>query len=180
MDKSTPDKKIDQIILRSHRPGDMGWVTYRHGVLYSQEYGWDERFEALVAQIAADFINNYKPDRERCFIAEMNGEIGGSAFVVQSSDTVAKLRLLLVEPKARGMGLGTRLVQECINFAKRAGYQKLILWTNNVLKEARQIYAKAGFKLVEQEAHYSFGQDLIGETWELLLHTRPITTDELR
>ena len=158
---------LQHIILRSFHPGDIGWVIHRHGVLYAQEYGWDERFEALVAQIAADFINNYNPERERCIIAEMDGEIVGSAFVVQSSDTIAKLRLLLVEPKARGMGLGTRLVQECINFSRRAGYQKLVLWTNSVLKVARHIYAKAGFKIVEQEPHNSFGKDLISETWEL-------------
>lgn len=162
-------KFSEAFFLRSHHPGDMGWVTHRHGVLYAQEYGWDERFEALVAQIAADFINNYKPERERCIIAEMNSEIVGSVFVVQSSETVAKLRLLLVEPKARGLGLGSRLVQECITFARRAGYQKLVLWTNSVLVEARRIYDKAGFKLVEHEEHHSFGKDLIGETWELTL-----------
>lgn len=147
----------------------MGWVTYRHGVLYAQEYGWDEHFEALVAQITSDFINNYKPGRERCWIAEMNGEIVGSVFVVESGDTVAKLRLLLVEPKARGLGLGTRLVQECITFATRAGYKKLVLWTNSVLVEARRIYERAGFKPVEQEEFHGFGKDLIAETWELVL-----------
>ena len=162
-------KFSEAFFLRSHQPGDMGWVTHRHGVLYALEYGWDERFEALVAQIAADFINNYKPERERCIIAEMNGEIVGSVLVVQSSESVAKLRLLLVEPKARGLGLGSRLVQECITFARRAGYQKLVLWTNSVLVEARHIYGKAGFKLIEQEEHHSFGKDLIGETWELVL-----------
>jgi DNA-binding MarR family transcriptional regulator/GNAT superfamily N-acetyltransferase len=163
------NKHSDTFYLRNHRPGDMGWVTHRHGVLYAQEYGWDERFEALVAQITADFINHFNPDRERCIIAEMNGEIVGSVFVVQHSESVAKLRLLLVEPKARGLGLGSRLVQECVTFAKSAGYEKMILWTNNVLKEARHIYAKTGFKLVEEEAHHSFGKDLIGETWELEL-----------
>jgi DNA-binding MarR family transcriptional regulator/GNAT superfamily N-acetyltransferase len=168
LDKKT-FKFSEAFFLRCHQPGDMGWVTHRHGVLYAQEYGWDERFEALVAQITADFINNYKPERERCMIAEMNGEIVGSVLVVQSSEAVAKLRLLLVEPKARGLGLGSRLVQECITFAKRAGYKKLVLWTNSVLVEARHIYTKAGFKLVEQEEHHSFGKDLIGETWELLL-----------
>ena len=162
-------KYSDPFFLRSHQPGDMGWVIHRHGVLYAQEYGWDEHFEALVAQIVADFINNYKPERERCWIAEMDGEIIGSVFVVQSSETVAKLRLLLVEPKARGLGLGTRLVEECIRFARRRGYQKLMLWTNSILVEARHIYQKTGFKLVAEEAHHSFGHDLIGETWELNL-----------
>jgi DNA-binding MarR family transcriptional regulator/N-acetylglutamate synthase-like GNAT family acetyltransferase len=159
----------EAFFLRTHRPGDMGWVTHRHGVLYAEEYGWDERFEALVAQIVSEFINHYRPERERCIIAEMNGEIVGSVFIVYSSETVAKLRLLLVEPEARGMGLGFRLVQECIAFARRAGYRKLVLWTNSVLVEARHIYAKSGFKMVKQEEHQSFGKDLIGETWELIL-----------
>ena len=162
-------KFSEPFVLRPHEPGDMGWVAHRHGVLYAQEYGWDEHFEALVAQIVADFINNYNPRRERCWIAEMDGEIIGSVFVVQSSETVAKLRLLLVEPKARGLGLGTRLVEECIRFARRRGYQKLMLWTNNVLLEARHIYVKTGFQLVAEEAHHSFGHDLVGETWELVL-----------
>jgi DNA-binding MarR family transcriptional regulator/GNAT superfamily N-acetyltransferase len=162
-------KYSEPFFLRSHESGDMGWVTHRHGILYAEEYGWNEHFEALVANIVADFINNYKPERERCWIAEMNGEIVGSVFVVQGSETDAKLRLLLVEPKARGLGLGTRLVEECIRFARRRGYQKLVLWTNSVLVEARHIYEKTGFKLVAQDAHTSFGHDLIGETWELLL-----------
>ena len=162
-------KFSEPFYLRAHESGDMGWITHRHGILYAQEYGWDDRFEALVAQIVSDFINNYKPERERCWVAEMNGEIVGSVFVVESSETVAKLRLLLVEPKARGLGLGNRLVQECIRYAKRAGYQKLMLWTNSVLVEARHIYKKSGFSLVKQEEHHSFGHDLIGETWELNL-----------
>jgi len=155
--------------LRQHEPGDMGWVVHKHGILYSREYGWDERFEALVSKIVSDFINNYNPKRERCWIAEMNGEVVGSVFVVEENKDVARLRLLLVDPKARGIGLGTQLVEECIRFARRVGYKKLVLWTNSVLKEARRIYQKKGFKLVAEEKHHSFGQNLIGETWELVL-----------
>jgi DNA-binding MarR family transcriptional regulator/N-acetylglutamate synthase-like GNAT family acetyltransferase len=162
-------KYSEPFFLRQHEPGDLGWVTHRHGALYAQEYGWDEHFEALVAQIVADFINNYNLAKERCWIVEMDGEIVGSVFVVRSSETVAKLRLLLVEPRARGLGLGTRLVEECIRFARRSGYQKLMLWTNSVLIEARHIYQKVGFTLVDQEAHHSYGHDLVGETWELAL-----------
>jgi DNA-binding MarR family transcriptional regulator/N-acetylglutamate synthase-like GNAT family acetyltransferase len=153
-------------ILRPHEPGDMGWITHRHGVIYAEEYRWDERFEALVAQIVSDFLRNYNPKKERCWIAEMDGEIVGSVFVTQDSEKVARLRLLLVEPKARGLGLGTRLVEECIRFSKRNGYEKLVLWTNSVLEAARHSYKKLGFELVEEEKHHSFGYDLVGETWE--------------
>jgi DNA-binding MarR family transcriptional regulator/GNAT superfamily N-acetyltransferase len=155
--------------LRQHEPGDMGWVIHMHGRLYAEEYGWDERFEALVAKICSDFIYHYNPDRERCWIAEMDGQIVGSVFVVQDSEEVARLRLLLVDPRARGLGLGKRLVHECIRFAKRKGYKKLVLWTANVLEAARNIYKKAGFELVKEEPHHDFGHDFIGETWELVL-----------
>jgi DNA-binding MarR family transcriptional regulator/predicted GNAT family acetyltransferase len=155
--------------LRHHEAGDMGWVIHQHGLLYHQEYGWDESFEGFVAQICADFIKNYNPQKERCWIAERKGERVGSIFCVKAGEDIGKLRMLLVVPKARGIGLGNRLVEECIRFAKRVGYKKLTLWTNDILVEARKIYEKKGFKLVKEEHHHSFGHDLIGQNWDLIL-----------
>jgi DNA-binding MarR family transcriptional regulator/N-acetylglutamate synthase-like GNAT family acetyltransferase len=162
-------------LLRTHQPGDMGWVVHRHGALYAQEYGYDERFEALVAEIVADFIQNFDPKRERCWIAEKDGEIVGTVFLVRKSKTVCKLRLLLVEPSARGLGLGRRLVAECVRFGCQAGYKKMMLWTQSELGAARHLYKEAGFKRVERQAHKSWGRNLISETWERKLASAPLS-----
>jgi DNA-binding MarR family transcriptional regulator/N-acetylglutamate synthase-like GNAT family acetyltransferase len=158
-------------VLRPHQPGDIGWVVHRHGVLYSREYGWDETFEALVAEIAARFVKDFDPKRERCWIAERDGEILGCVFLVRrpGQARTCQLRMLLVEPSARGMGIGNRLVEECLRFARQVGYRKMVLWTNSVLTAARNIYKKAGFRMTESEKHHSWGHDLVSETWELKL-----------
>jgi len=174
----TPPKAAETAwLLRPHRPGDIGWLISRHGALYAHEYGWDMQFESLVARIAADFIDRFDAEREACWIAERDGANVGCVLLVQSRDDstqdtlpgVAQLRLLLVEPSARGLGIGERLVSECTRFARHAGYQRIRLWTNSVLSAARGIYQKAGYTLVASEPHHSFGCDLVGETWELPL-----------
>jgi len=162
-------KPLGPYLLRPHEPGDIGWIIHRHGLLYSEEYGFDETFEALVAEILAQFIRKHDPKLERIWITEQDGQRVGSVMIVDAGDHVAQLRLLLVEPKARGKGIGKRLINECINFSRRNRYRKIRLWTQSNLLEARHLYAKAGFELVEQKPHTSFGHDLIAEFWELSL-----------
>lgn len=156
-------------LLRPHRPGDMGWIVHRQAILYAEEYGWDETYEALAAEIVAQFIRNYDPKRERCWIAEKDGARVGAVFVAKASDEVAKLRLLHVESETRGLGIGKRLVEECVRFARQTGYQKITLWTQSILHAARHLYEQAGFHVVQEEQHHSFGKDLTAETWELRL-----------
>ena len=164
-----PAAGASDCVLRQPRPGDMGWVIERHGALYAEEYGWDEHFEALVASIVARFVDHFDPERERCWIAERHGQRVGCIFLVKATKTIGKLRLFLVEPEARGLGIGGRLVDECIRFARAAGYRKMRLWTQSNLLAARHIYTRVGFRLLEQEPHQSFGHDLVSETWELRL-----------
>jgi DNA-binding MarR family transcriptional regulator/GNAT superfamily N-acetyltransferase len=163
-------KPTSPYLLRSHRPGDMGWVVHRHGVLYSQEYAYDERFEALVAEIVAHFIEHHDPKRDACWIAEKDGEMVGSIVLAKKSKTVSQLRLLLVEPSARGLGIGKRLITECVRFSRQAGYRKIVLWTQSELAAARHLYEQAGFKLAGEKQHDSWGRKrLVAETWELKL-----------
>ena len=157
------------VTLRPHRVGDMGWVVQRHGELYAQEYGWNEEFEALVAEITVEFVRKLDSTRERCWIAEHDGKRVGCIFLVAKDATTAKLRLLLVEPETRGLGVGRNLVSECVKYAREAGYRKIVLWTQENLTAARHLYEQAGFQRFAREPHHSFGHDLVAETWELML-----------
>ena len=164
----SPEPRVSYI-LRPLRVGDIGWIIHRQGILYAEEYGWDETYEALVAEILGAFVRSFDAKFERSWIAEREGEVVGSVFIVRKSNDVAKLRLLYVEPSARGLGIGRRLVAECVGFARSKGYKTLTLWTNDVLVAARHIYEAAGFRLVDEERHHDFGKDLVGQNWELAL-----------
>ncbi len=167
-DHSAP-ARTRTVVLRDPQPGDMGWVVQQHGELYAREYGWNSAFEALVADIVAQFVRKFQPDWEKCWIAELDGERVGAVFVVRKSATTAQLRLLLLAPSARGLGLGGRLTDECIAFARSKGYRRMVLWTNSCLEAARAIYTRRGFKLEKAEPYEGFGQQLVGETWSLRL-----------
>jgi DNA-binding MarR family transcriptional regulator/GNAT superfamily N-acetyltransferase len=169
LDPAAAPPKPQVAVLRDPAPGDIGWVVQQHGEIYAREYGWGSKFEALVAEIAGQFLLDFQPEWERCWIAELNGERVGAIFVVRKSPSVAQLRLLILSPAARGLGLGGRLVDECLAFARRKGYKKMVLWTNSCLLAARGIYAARGFKLVKSEPHEGYGEPLVGETWELKL-----------
>ena len=164
-----PPGAIEPYIIRTHRIGDLSWIAYRHAVLYSQEYGWNQGFERLVLEIVASFLKNYDPATEQCWVAERSGEMVGCVFLMKRSKQTAQLRLLLVEPSARGLGIGKRLVEECIRFARETGYKKIVLWTHDNLTAARAIYQKAGFQLTATGAHEDFGPRVTSETWELVL-----------
>ncbi len=169
LDPDAAPPKPQAAILRDPAPGDIGWVVQQHGEIYAREYGWNSKFEALVAGIASEFLLKFQPKWERCWIAELNGERVGAIFVVRKSATVAQLRMLILTPGARGLGLGGKLVDECIAFARLKGYKKMVLWTNSCLAAARGIYAKRGFQLTQSEPHEGYGSPLVGETWELKL-----------
>ena len=169
LEAGSEESRREPYAIRSLKVGDIGWIAHRQGILYSQEYGWDATYEALVAEILAGFVNNFDSNLERGWVAERAGGIIGSVFLVRASADLAKLRLLYVEPTARGLGVGKRLVQECIDFARMKGYKTLTLWTNDVLVSARRIYQGAGFQLTKEERHHSFGKDLVGQTWDLAL-----------
>jgi len=170
---SAAGRQQAKVSLRTHRPGDMGWVVERHGALYFREYGWNEEFEALVAGITAEFIRKLDPTRERCWIAQAHGRRLGCVFLVAGETGTARLRLLLVEPEARGLGLGGTLVTKCVRFARAAGYERIVLWTQENLAAARHLYERAGFTRTAREPHHSFGYDLVAETWQLELRNIP-------